>query len=148
LRQILGSAILVLIVNPIPKMVKKWPYIAGSILVVLAGVGLGWLMSSKWKSLSGGTQISESKPGAKEAGVMNEKLYPETAEGDLEEGGFKGEGTYHLIRPGGDSQTVYLTSTAVDMSVFVGQKVQVWGKSASARYAPWLMEIGRIKVIE
>lgn len=130
------------------KIATLWPYILGSVLVVLVGVGVGWLISAKGKISLGGSQITDSKPGAKEAGIINEKLYPETTEGTLEEGGIKGEGTYHLIRPGGDSQTVYLTSTAVDMSNFVGKKVQVWGKSASAKYAPWLMEIGRIKVIE
>jgi hypothetical protein len=120
----------------------------GSVLVVLAGVGVGWLVSRKGRSGLGGSQITQQKSGGKEAGIINEKLYPETAEGDLEEGGIKGEGMYHLIRPGGNSQTVYLTSTVVDMSSFVGKRVQVWGKSASARYAPWLMEVGRIKVIE
>lgn len=130
------------------KILTNWKYILGSILVVLIGVGTGWLISKSGKITSGGAQIAESKPGSKEAGVVNEKLYPETAEGDLEEGGIKGEGTYHLIRPGGVSQTVYLTSTLVDMGVFVGKKVEIRGKSVSAKYAPWLMEVGHIKVIE
>jgi hypothetical protein len=134
---------------PKSKIVLLWPYIAGSILIVLVGVGAGWLFTSKGGGIGGSkTTIVPSKTGAKEAGIMDAKLYPDTVEGTLEQGGIKGEGSYHLTRPGGDSQTVYLTSTVLDMGNFVGQKVQIWGKSTSARYAPWLMEVGRIKVIE
>lgn len=139
------------IVNKFPKskLTAYWPYIVGAILVVVAGVGTGWLITSKGKLASGGSNtITPSKSGAKEAGIMNEKLYPETAEGTLEAGGIKGEGTFHLVRSGGDSQTVYLTSTVLDMTDFVGKKVQIWGKTTSAKYAQWLMEVGRIKVIE
>lgn len=134
---------------PKSKIQTLWPYIVGSILVVVAGVGTGWLITSKGKGIGAGSEtIVPSESGAKEAGIVNEKLYPETAEGILEEGGIKGEGTFHLVRTGGDSQTVYLTSTVLDMSNFTGKKVQVWGKTTSAKYAQWLMEVGRIKVIE
>ncbi len=143
--------------NPLPGMVKKFPkfnlktwapYIIATVLIVLAGVGTGWLVSGGPKSL-GGTQ---SAPGAKntanEAGLADEKTFRDSAEGVLEEGGVAGEGTHHLVRPGGDSQNVYLTSTVIDLQSFVGKKVKVWGETISAKKAGWLMDVGKVKVTE
>jgi len=53
-----------------------------------------------------------------------------------------------LIRPGGDSQNVYLTSTVIDLESFVGKKVEVWGETIGAREAGWLMDVGKVKVTE
>jgi hypothetical protein len=64
----------------------------------------------------------------------------------LQEGGIDGEGQYHLVRPGGDSQNVYLTSSVVDLSLFVNKKVKVWGQTQTAQKAGWLMEVGRVQV--
>ena len=79
---------------------------------------------------------------------LDEKTFKDTAEGTLQEGGISGEGTHHLVRPGGDSQNVYLTSTVIDLQSFVGKKVQVWGQTVSARKAGWLMDVGKVKVLE
>lgn len=121
------------------------PYILGSILVVLAGVGTGWLITSR-----GNLGSAKSAPGTKttvnEAGFAEEK--GDSAEGTLEEGGISGEGTHHLVRPGGASQTVYLTSTVIDLQSFVGKKVKVWGETISAKKAPWLMDVGKVKVTQ
>lgn len=133
---------------PKSKLATLWPYIVGSILVVLGGVGVGQLLSTKGKVGGAKTVIVSAKPGANEAGVADPSAYKDTAEGLLEEGGIKGEGTYHLTRTGGKSQTVYLTSTSLDLSVFLGKKVQIWGQTLSAKYAGWLMDVGKIKVIE
>ena len=59
-----------------------------------------------------------------------------------------GEGTHKLIRDGGPSQTVYLISSVIDMSEFVGKKVQVWGETIDAQKAGWLMDVGRVKILE
>jgi hypothetical protein len=66
----------------------------------------------------------------------------------LEEGGIDGEGTHHLVRDGGPSKSVYLTSTVIDLDSFAGKKVKVWGETISARKAGWLMDVGKIKIIE
>ena len=68
--------------------------------------------------------------------------------GTLKEGGIQGEGQFHLVRPGGVSQNVYLTSSSVDLSKFVGKKIKVWGETEKAQYAGWLMDAGRVEVIE
>ena len=125
---------------------KIWPYILGSFLIVLVGVGAGWLLTKNKGSL---TAAPGTKVTSKTAGIMDEsKFEKEAPEGLLEEGGVNGEGQYHLTRPGGVSQNVYLTSTSVDLSLFVGKKVKVWGQTLSARKAGWLMDVGKIQVVE
>jgi len=58
------------------------------------------------------------------------------------------EGTHKLLREGGPSQTVYLTSSVLDLDKFVGRKIQVWGETFSSRKVAWLMDVGRIKILE
>lgn len=132
----------------LPKLNLKtaWPYLAGSFGVVVAGVLVGWLITGRG-SLPG-TTVPGAKTGAKEAGLVDEKTFRDPAEGVLEAGGINGEGTHHLVRDGGPSQNAYLTSTVIDLESFVGKKVQVWGETFEARKAGWLMDVGKIKVIE
>ncbi len=68
--------------------------------------------------------------------------------GTLEKGGIDGEGTHKLIREGGESQTAYLTSSIIDLDPLVGKKVQVWGETFKGQKAGWLMDVGRVKVLE
>lgn len=123
-----------------------WPYVLGSFGVVLAGVLVGWLIAGRGQVAS--VAIPEVKTGAKEAGLTDKTTFRDSAEGILKPGGINGEGTHHLVREGGPSQYVYLTSTVVDLESFSGKKVQVWGETISARKAGWLMDVGKIKVIE
>jgi len=120
------------------------------VLVVLGGVGTGWLISGRTVASSNKAKNTTSnvKKTKNEAGLEDESTFRDSAEGVLEKGGIGGEGTYHLVREGGPSQNVYLTSTVVDLGSFEGKKVKVWGETISARQAGWLMDIGKIKVIE
>jgi hypothetical protein len=117
-------------------------------LVVASGVATGYFLSGK--TLGGGQK--EAVPGVttstKEAGLADEATFRDSAEGVLEVGGVDGEGTHHLVRDGGESQYVYLTSTVIDLESFVGKKVTVWGETISARKAGWLMDVGKLKVSE
>ncbi len=124
---------------------KIWPYVLGSFLIVLVGVGTGWLLT---KNKGSSAVAPGAKSGGKVAGINDTATFKDTAEGLLEEGGINGEGQYHLTRPGGVSQNVYLTSTSVDLSAFVGKKVKVWGQTLSARKAGWLMDVGKVQVVE
>lgn len=126
--------------------------VVASLVVVLAGVGTGWLLSGKssgkvtesgQKDSSSVTQKSDT-----EAGVNDTSAFPQEAEGMLVEGGIENDGTHHLERPGGVSQNVYLTSTVIDLQSFVGKKVKIWGETISGQKAGWLMDVGKIKVIE
>ena len=122
-----------------------------SIVVVLAGIGVGYLLSGAGKngSSSGGLNSGNSIVTSKnEAGIADESKFSTTTDGVLEEGGIGGEGTYHLVRGSGPSQYAYFTSSVVDLSVFEGKKVQVWGDTISGKKAGWLIDVGKIKVVE
>lgn len=124
--------------------------ILASLAVVLAGVATGWLLSGKTLG------ITTTEPGLSEnvtkseteAGIEDESVFTSNAEGTLAEGGIDLEGTHHLERPGGPSQNVYLISNVIDLGSFVGKKVKVWGETISGQKAGWLMDVGKIKVVE
>jgi hypothetical protein len=125
-------------------------YLAGAALgVVVLGVLTGWLLSGGLKS--GSSSTGATVPGAveskTEAGLADESTFKDTATGTLEKGGISGEGTHHLVRDGGASQYVYLTSTVIDLGSFEGKRIQVWGETISAKKAGWLMDVGKVKVV-
>jgi len=82
----------------------------------------------------------------KSAGIVDEKEFPDKAEGSLKPGSIEGEGTHYLERKGGKSQNVYLTSSAVDLSLFEGKKVKIMGKTYSTQKAGWFMDVGYIEL--
>lgn len=130
---------------------KNIRYVLVALIVVLAGVGSGWLLSGKARGggLTGSKNVASGvTSGSKEAGMTDESTFRDSAEGTLGKGGIEGEGTHHLVRDGGPGSYVYLTSTVIDLESFSGKKVKVWGETISARKAGWLMDVGKIKVIE
>jgi len=139
------------VVNKLPSGNKNTILIVVfSLIVVLAGVATGWLISG---NVSGGSSsVGEAAPGVEvssnEAGSADESAFPDNAEGVLERGGIKGEGTHHLVRGEDESQYVYLTSTVIDLESFSGKKVKIWGETLSAESAGWMMDVGKVKVIE
>ncbi len=115
------------------------------IIVVIAGV-LGGFMISKVKKPSSSSTTSSS-PAKQVVGSADKKTFKDKAEGILKEGGIDGEGNFHLERPGGVSQNVYMTSSTVDLSQFVGQKVRVWGVTFQGQTAGWLMDVGTVETL-
>ncbi len=117
--------------------------------VILVGVATGWKLSGSKGMSTKGTEgsITDAKKG-EEVGSTDTKTFKDEAEGTIEDGGVNGEGTHKLIRTGGASQTAALTSSVIDLDEFVGQKVHIWGESFGSTKAAWLMDVGRIKVIE
>jgi len=121
---------------------------AGVILMVIfAGVGTGWWLASSPKTGTMGEPKGVAVQATKEGlGICkDDQTFRDGAEGELAEGGIDGEGAFHLVRDGGPSQNVYLTSTSVDLSQFVGKKVKVMGETMAARKAGWLMDVGCVK---
>lgn len=119
-----------------------------SLAVVLLGIGTGWLLSGRAKATVGNPSAPNVKVTADEAGIIDDSFEGDTAEGILEEEGISGEGTHHLVRDGGPTKTVYLTSSVIDLQSFVGKKVMVWGQTLSAKKAGWLMDVVKVKVTE
>jgi len=135
----------------IPVILKKVLPIFLVILVVSLGIFTGYTLSGKkGKILSGGrgTVSQEKIVAGSEFGAKDAKSFKDTATGILEIGGLDGEGTHKLLREGGPSQTVYLTSSILDLDQFSGKKIQVWGETFKAQKAGWLMDVGKIKVLE
>jgi hypothetical protein len=125
---------------------KFWPYILGGLLVVLVGVGTAKLISGR---MAGGNPAGAA-PGAKvtstSAGTLDPKVKYDTATGTLQTGGLNGEGTFHLVRDGGASHYVYLTSSVVDLNVFVNKNVQIWGETLASKKVGWLMDVAKVQV--
>ena len=122
------------------------------IIMLILGVGSGYVASNVSgtpkkgpTSISGDATSGEIKKGFT-AGVEDTSAFPDTAEGVVREGGIDGEGEYHLERPGGESQNVYMTSSAVDLSQFIGKTIKVWGQTQTAQTAGWLMDVGKVEV--
>lgn len=122
-------------------------------VAVILGIGAGYILSRgktvNTKITSGSTaQTISSLPKGTVVGSNDMSTFKDTAEGVVQNGGIDGEGQFHLVRPGGDSQNVYMTSSIVDLSQFIGKKVKVNGQTQAAQHAGWLMDVGRVEVLE
>ncbi|TSC53825.1 MAG: Uncharacterized protein LiPW16_288 [Microgenomates group bacterium LiPW_16] len=120
-------------------ILPKFMPILGVVLLVLAGIATGFFLSQRQVSIK--TQ--------KMVGSTDVKTFRDVAEGVLEKGGIDGEGTHKLLRPGlGEGQTAYLNSSVINLDDYVGKKVRVWGETFAAQKAGWLMDVGRVEVLE
>lgn len=121
----------------------------GVILAVFFGVFTGYYLASpKKETTSQGTVSLKEIESGKIYGAAEAKNFKDVAEGKLERGGVDGEGSHHLVRPGGESQNVYLTSSVINLEDFLGRKVRVWGETFAAQKAGWLMDVGRLEVLK
>ncbi len=121
------------------------------IVAVILGVGTGYMLANKKSGVdvanTDSLDSSEISIGMI-VGSDYTKIFKDTAVGMLKGGGINGEGQFHLVRKGGDSQNVYLTSSIVDLNMFIGRKIKIWGETQKAQYAGWLMDVGRVEVLE
>lgn len=122
--------------------------IAAAIMGGMTGFILSNRSGSGGNALTSGAINSSKVSKGTIAGSNDTKTFKDTAAGTLKNGGINGEGQFHLVRSGGDSQNVYLTSSSVDLSAFIGKKIKVWGETQKAQYAGWLMDAGRVEVTE
>ncbi len=124
------------------------------VVAVFAGVGTGYqvyrTVSSKDTGLPADGNIQKVAGTEINAGDVfgstDEKTFKDSAEGYLEQGDPDDEGTHKLLRPGGEMQTVYLTSSVTDLDKLVGMEVKVWGETFKGQKAGWLMDVGRVRV--
>jgi hypothetical protein len=133
-------------------------FIVLCVAVILAGAGTGLGLNKLNAKSTGETfqgqeiqQVATDSNAIKNGqvfGSANESDFKDSAEGYLEAGGLEGEGSHRLLRAGGVTQTVYLTSSVTDMSKFEGMCVKVWGETFKAQKAGWLMDVGRVKINE
>lgn len=128
-------------------------------IIVIFGITAGFWISRFWPSktavslsdmeTSGTTAINDST--SLKVGVLygeTDKSFTDSATGTIADGGLNGVGTHILKRDGGDSQTVALTSSTIDLNLFVGKKVQVTGQTNSSTKVAWFLDVGNIKILE
>lgn len=143
------------------KSTKSFP---AFVIILLLSVGVGFLFSriyplsksSDNKLIVGSTEQAISTDSISSASqIQVGKLYGDTdttfkdsATGTIEKGSINGVGTHILNRDGGVSQRASLTSSVVDLDLFVGKKVEVKGQTNSSSKTAWLMDVGSIKVLE
>jgi hypothetical protein len=130
------------------------------LLPILAGVATGFGLE-KLASNTDGTGASNRLRSGQEIqqvagetvsagdifGSADESTFKDQAQGVLQKGGFDGEGSHQLVRPGGESQTVYLTSSITDLDKFEGMEIKIWGETFKGQKVGWLMDVGRVEVI-
>lgn len=127
-------------------------------LGILLGLGTGFYVAQKQlllagdaPTMTGDTQALTSSTTVKKGDVFgsaDEKTFRDQAEGILQAGGIDGEGSHHIERGENKSQWVYVTSSVVDLDLLVGNRVAVWGETNQGKKAGWLMDVGRLKVLE
>lgn len=127
------------------------PIVIGILLFIfILGSATGFMVA-KLRPISqktGGAASSVEKDASgKKAGIIDKKTFPDTATGILRDGGLEGEGSHHLERGAAD-QTAYLTSSTVDLTPYVGKKVQVWGQTNTGQKTGWLMDVGYIEIVK
>ncbi|TSC88161.1 MAG: Uncharacterized protein G01um101416_184 [Microgenomates group bacterium Gr01-1014_16] len=136
-------------ITPISTSPPKSLLFGGAIAVVISGAVVGFILTKipgLGKNVKGSSATIVNT--ATEVGSTDTQTFRDSAQGTLESGGLNGEGTHKLIRDGGPSQTVYIISSIVDLEQYAGSKVQVWGETIKAQRAPWLMDVGRLKILE
>ena len=140
---------------PMQSKQKKIVLISLILIAVIAGIGTGYgaFKLNKKNNVADSPQATQQIAGdnikaGDVFGVKDDLTFKDNAEGYLAAGGAEDEGSHRLLREGGESQTVYLTSSITDLDKMVGMKVKVWGETFKGQKAGWLMDVGRVQVIE
>lgn len=137
--------------RPMNKLLVSIILITSIILGIFTGKILYQKKSSNTQFLtSSGAESGQQKAGGKAVivGSTDMKTFKDCASGQLvkNDGKLTTEGSHKLLREGGESQSVYLTSSVVDLDQFLSKKVQVCGQTNQAQKAGWLMDVGRVIV--
>lgn len=136
--------------NP-PSKFKKFLPIILIIVIVSAGIFSGLVFSSRSKSSQlGSAGINEANLSPEQKQSFNQTFRDE-AEGTIEKNAEMdkyAQGTHKLLRPGGESQTAYLTSSTLDLDDYNGKKVKVFGETFGSSQVGWLMDVGKVEVIK
>lgn len=115
--------------------------------IVAAGIFSGLVASSRGKSAaSSSIKEEELTPEVKQSFAQT---FRDEAEGTIEKNAefdTYAQGTHKLLRPGGEDQTAFLTSSVLDLDEYVGKKVKVFGETFGSSQVGWLMDVGKVEV--
>src|SRR3989344_3932483 len=121
------------------------------VVVIAAGIFSGLVFSSRNKNTK-----SQAKAAIDEEQLSGEQkqsfaqTFRDEAEGTIEKNDKLdkyAQGTHMLIRPGGESQTAYLTSSVLDLDQYEGKKVKIYGETFGSSQVGWLMDVGKVDVV-
>lgn len=140
-----------------PSMSKQTPLLTVILFVLAVGAGIftgAYLKTNKTSAGGSSPDVSNLQAVIPSQGVKvgdiygsaDERGFKDKATGVVDKGGFNGEGTHKLVRVGGVSQTIYLTSTVIDLDQLVGHEVTIWGETFKGQKVGWLMDVGRAKI--
>lgn len=138
-------------INPLSSASKILPIV---IIVLIAGSGIftGLVLSSRHKNQQQATtSLADEENLTPEVKESFAKTFKDEAEGTIEKNDDLdkyAQGQWKLIRPGGDTQTVFLTSSVMDLDEYVGKKVKVFGETFSSSDVGWLMDVGKVKEVQ
>ncbi len=122
------------------------------VLILVVGIISGYFLSLRESGKRPGSPAEMGEKISKGAvfGVDNPEVYRDTAIGVVEvnDGSLTDEGSHKLIREGGESQTAYLISSVLDLNKVIDRKVKIWGETFAAQKAGWLMDVGKVEVLE
>ena len=142
------------------KVIESTPKIVYPIIIIAAitiGFWASRLLPSQSKTVSKQESLVENQAAQVvegqevKVGVLygnTSKTFADSATGTIKSGGINGEGTHTLEREGGKTQNAALTSSVVDLDLFVGKKVEVKGETNKSNKAGWLLDVGSIKILE
>jgi hypothetical protein len=141
---------------------KNSPFIL--LIVVSLAVAFGF-WASRLSPSGGANNLLPGSPSSGQAVSINDSTSPQDlkvgvvygnqaknfkdrAQGTIEQGSINGEGTHILVREGGLSQRASLTSSVVDLDLFVGKMVEVTGETNASAKTSWFMDVGTIKILQ
>lgn len=121
------------------------------LIVAAAGILSGLVLASRIKSSSQPSSQNASEEKTQEVAQSFAQTFRDEAEGVIQKNDKLdkyAQGTHKLIRPGGESQTAYLTSSVLDLDGYIGKKVKVFGETFGSSQVGWLMDVGKVEEIQ
>lgn len=121
------------------------------VLIVVVGVLSGLVLASRNKSQAQQPGQAGEEQVTEEVKESFAQTFRDEAEGVVQKNDALdkyAQGTHKLIRPGGESQTAYLTSSVLDLDQYTGKKVKVFGETFGSSQVGWLMDVGKVEEIE
>ena len=119
-------------------------------LIIAAGVFSGLVLASRNKSTTSDKGALEEEKLSSQVKESLAQTFRDEAEGVIQKNDTLdkyAQGTHKLIRPGGESQTAYLTSSVLDLDEFVGKQVKVFGETFGSSQVGWLMDVGKVEEV-
>lgn len=131
-----------------PKVKLTPIFISVLVVAIVAGIGTGYILASSEKKGNIAVPLVQEKP---KSAQQDNQTFKDFAEGTISikpaaKNNEYSEGTHLLVRE--KAVPVALTSSVVDLSEYEGKKVKVFGETQKAIKEGWLMDVGKVEVVQ